>query len=254
MATPVEPSTTPSAIAAAERPFQFRLVHLLVAVTIVGAVLALLVPAWRAAREAALRSSCRNNLQQLMVGLHNYHDVYGQFPPAHLCDATGKPAHSWRLLIWPFLGAQPYYSQYNFAEPWNGPTNSKLHAVSMPLYRCPGDRSSPPGMTNYVAIVGKGTVWPAPRSVDIADIAAGTSTTLMIVEIAHSDIHWIEPRDLPVEELAARLDPQHRPQLLGNHIGGGMVAYADGHVEMLSRDVTIERLKALVTAAGKDNR
>jgi prepilin-type processing-associated H-X9-DG protein len=80
----------------------------------------------------------------------------------------------------------------------------------------------------------------------------GASNTLMIVEIAHSDIHWMEPRDLPVEELAAWLDPKHKPRLLGNHIEGGMVAFADGHVELLSRDVTIQRLKALATAAGND--
>jgi len=239
---------------AAERPFQFRLVHLLVAVTIVGAVLALLVPAWRAEREAALRSRCGNNLKQLIIGLHNYHDTYGRFPPSHLCDVTGKPAHSWRLLIWNFIEAQPYYSQYNFAEPWNGPNNAKLAIHMSSNYRCPEDSLSPPQMTNYVAVVVSGTIWPEGKQATLSDLIDGTSNTLMIVEIAHSDIHCMEPRDLPVEELAAWLDPKHKPQLLGNHIEGGLVAYADGHVEMLSRDVAIERLRALVTAAGKDNK
>jgi prepilin-type processing-associated H-X9-DG protein len=62
----------------------------------------------------------------------------------------------------------------------------------------------------------------------------------------------MEPRDLPVEELEAWLAPGHKPQLLGNHVEGGLVAYADGHVELLPRDVTIARLKALVSPAGRD--
>ncbi len=122
----------------------------------------------------------------------------------------------------------------------------------MGLYCGPDRHPGTPGMTNYVAIVGPGTVWPGEQSAKLSDLTDGTSNTLMIVEIAHSDIHWMEPRDLPIEELAAWLDPNHKPQLLGNHIEGGMAAFADGHVELLSRDVTIERLKALATAAGSD--
>jgi prepilin-type processing-associated H-X9-DG protein len=250
VATGAKSKSTQPAPASAERPFQFRLVHLLVGVTIVAVALAMLVPAWRAAREAANRSTCANNQKQLMLALHNYHDVYRSFPPAHLKDASGKPMHSWRFLIHPFLVASPLYSQYNFAEPWNGPNNSKLSDRFNGLLTCPS--GGKPGFTNYVAIVGPGTAWPEGGQLRFPDIKDGTVNTLMIVEIADSDIHWMEPRDLPVEELAAWLDPKHKPRLLGNHIEGGMVAYADGHVELLSREVTIKRLKALVTAAGND--
>ena len=234
----------------AERPFQFRLLHLLLLIALVAAILAILVPVWRAAREAADRSSCQNNLRQIMLALHNYHDTYLRFPPAYYDDANGKPMHSWRILIHPFLVSSPLYSQYSFAEPWNGPNNAKLGGQFNWVFTCPSNGKS--GFTNYVAIVGPGTIWPDGKQTAFSDISDGTSNTLMIVEIAHSDIHWMEPRNLPVEELAAWLDPNHRPQLLGNHIEGGLVAYADGHVEMLPRDVTIERLEALVTAAGND--
>jgi hypothetical protein len=86
----------------------------------------------------------------------------------------------------------------------------------------------------------------------MADLKDGTVHTIMVVEIAHSDIHWMEPRDLPVEELAEWLRPGHKPQLLAGHIEGGFVAYADGRVELLPRSVTIQRLQALVSAAGRD--
>lgn len=250
MTTPAEPATRVTEKPPAERPFQFRLVHLLVALTVVGVLLALTVPAWRAAREAAIRSHCQNNLKQLVIALHNYHDTHLCFPPARYADANGKSMHSWRVLITPFLEASSFYSQYSFAEPWNGPNNAKLGGQFNWVFTCPSNGRS--GFTNYVAVVGPGTIWPEGKQAKIADVTDGISNTLMIVEIAHSDIHWMEPRDLPVEELATWLDPQHRPQLLGNHIEGGLVAYADGHVELLPRDVTIERLKALVTAAGND--
>jgi prepilin-type processing-associated H-X9-DG protein len=248
--TPQTRNTNVGALTAAKK-LQFRLVHLLVAMAVVGGCLAILIPLVRRAQHAAHEASCRNNLKQLALAMLNYHDTYRRFPPAYHVDASGKPNHSWRVLVWPFIQAGPI-PPYRLSEPWNGPQNATL-ASSMPhCLRCPDDSSSPKLMTNYVAIVGKGTMWSAPRSMDIADLKDGTSNTLMIVEIAHSDIHWMEPRDLPVEELAAWLDPKHKPQLLGNHVEGGMVAYADGHVEMLSRDVTIERLKALATAAGND--
>lgn len=66
--------------ATAQRPFQFRLMHLIVAMAVIGVLLATLVPAWRSARDAVHQSVCRNNLQQLAIGLHNYHDTYNQLP------------------------------------------------------------------------------------------------------------------------------------------------------------------------------
>ena len=149
---------------------------------------------------------------------------------------------------------QGFYDRYDFAEPWNGPNNLKLESGGWKRLGCPCEEFSPatPFPTNYVAVVGPGTVWPDGKLVNRDELNNGGSNTIMIVEISHSDIHWMEPRDLPLEELTVWLDPQHKPRLFGNHIEGGMVAYADGHVEMLSRDLTIQRLKALVTAAMND--
>src|SRR5260370_743998 len=67
-----------------------------------GVVIALLLPQ-TSSREPARRSQCKNNLKQIGLALHNYHDVYGSFPPAYFVDASGKPMHSWRVLILPFL-------------------------------------------------------------------------------------------------------------------------------------------------------
>jgi prepilin-type processing-associated H-X9-DG protein len=228
------------------------LTELLIVTAVLGLVLAAIVPAYRAAQRAGHQHSCSNNLKQIAVALQNYHDAYRRFPPAYHVDATGKPAHSWRALVMPFLMKSRFGLDYRLDEPWDGPNNASLEwSKHNPFFACPAGSESP-GMTNYVAIVGKGTAWPGARSAHMANLKDGTMNTIMVVEIAHSDIHWMEPRDLPVEEIAEWLQPGHKPQLLGGHIEGGFVAYADGHVEMLPRSVTVARLQAMVSAAGKD--
>jgi len=87
-------------------------------------------------------------------------------------------------------------------------------------------------------------------------LADGTANTIMVVEIVNSDIHWMEPRDLPIEELKEWLDPNHKPTLLASHgqgrVKSGIVVFADGHAEPLSQDVTEMRLRALLSPAGND--
>lgn len=131
--------------------------------TIVFAAAAfLLTNAIPAAQEAARRTHCRNNLKQIELALHNYHDTFGCFPPAIVYGPDGKPWHSWRVLIAPFIEASPFSAQYSFDEPWNGPNNRRLSEGHNPgpLYRCPTDADSPPEHTSYLAVIGEGTMWP----------------------------------------------------------------------------------------------
>src|SRR5687767_8597039 len=97
-------------------PRGFTLVELLVVIAIIGILVALLLPAVQAAREAARRMSCSNNLKQLGLACHNYHDVYGQFPPNGLFFSnwgisTGSPF----VKILPYMENQPMYDKF---EEW----------------------------------------------------------------------------------------------------------------------------------------
>ncbi len=78
-------------------------------------------------RRDVLASVAQCPLNQLMLGLHNYHDVYGSFPPACVKDDRGRPLHSWRVLILPYINEQALYEQYDFSVPWNSPHNSRLN-------------------------------------------------------------------------------------------------------------------------------
>lgn len=92
-----------------------------------------LLPSVQSAREAARRASCSNNLRQIGLAMHNYHDKYNCFPPAFLPDENGKPKHSWRVLLLPFLDEKSLYAEYRFDEPWE---QSAQHGSGFPDARC----------------------------------------------------------------------------------------------------------------------
>lgn len=107
------------------------------AVLLCGGILAaLLLPAVQAARQAARRNQCVTNLRQISLAMLNYHDVWNSFPPAYIADENGRPKHSWRVLILPYLEQQTLYDRYDFNEPWDGPHNSQLAALMPPVYAC----------------------------------------------------------------------------------------------------------------------
>ena len=85
-----------------------------------------LLQSWSGALNAAQRAECSNNLRQIAIALTNYSSVHGCLPPAYIPDKNGKPKHSWRVLILPFVEQKALYKRYNFDEPWNGPNNRKL--------------------------------------------------------------------------------------------------------------------------------
>ena len=129
----------------------------------IALLLLLLLPAVNSAREASRRMQCSNNLRQIALALHNYHDTYGCFPPAYLADRNGKPMHSWRVLILPFIEQSALYQKYDFSEPWDGPKNSKLLSSMPHVYSCPSVARTAAGRstcTSYLAVVGPTTVWP----------------------------------------------------------------------------------------------
>lgn len=183
-------------------------------------LLGLVFPAMQSAREAARRAACLNNLKQISLGLQNYYSAHGHFPPAYVADADGRPMHSWRVLILPYMEWKSLYDAYDFDEPWNGPNNRKL-AGSMPNeYCCPSSEDSQYelGMTNYVAVVGPKTVWPEGETVKMDDIPDGTGNTIMLVEIADPDIRWMEPRDLSFEEAVRGVNPKSERGISSPHV------------------------------------
>jgi hypothetical protein len=216
----------------------------------VAALALLLVPAIAQAREAARRSTCTCNLKQIGIALHNYRDRFGTFPPAYIADEFGRPMHSWRVLLLPYLEGKQVYDQYDFNEPWDGP-NNRLLADKMPaVYHCPSDDESKPGETSYATVVGPETAFPGDDVVRLTDVKDGTENTLVIVEAAGNGIHWMQPRDVPVNVVKAGINKAPGLGICSRHPQVAIAVFADGSVHALHEIISPEMLRALSTRAG----
>ncbi len=210
-------------------------------------LLALLLPAVQAAREAARRSQCTNNLKQIGIALHNYHDTYGCFPPAMITDEDGTPRYSWRVAILPFVEQAPLFDSYDSDLPWDDPANEMVGMTSIPTYRCPSDNLSQSNETNYVMVTGQGTIGGLPNvSTGIRDIVDGTSNTILVVEIVDSGITWSEPRDLTLEELTLVLNDPSANSPSSRHPGGLNVLMSDGSVRFIANGIDPVQLQNLL--------
>ena len=138
------------------------LLYLLLLVLCLTCLIGMLLPAVNSASGSVRGGQCANNLRQIALALLNYEQANGCFPPAYIADKNGKPVHSWRVLILPYLDETAMYKMYDFTQPWDGPKNRKLLATRPPVFCCPGDRktrASGANQASYVAVVGAKAAW-----------------------------------------------------------------------------------------------
>lgn len=191
----------------------FTLIELLVVIAIIAILISLLLPAVQQAREAARRTQCKNNLKQLGLALHNYHDVHGSFPPGYfarnvsatdMAAAETGPGFAWGVAILPFLDQQNLFNEIDFTLDAEDAANLPSGQTVLNGFLCPTDPAPrvfalPSGTelaaSNYVGIYGYGSVSMAPgsgtgvfyrnSSTRIRDITDGTSNTICIGERMH---------------------------------------------------------------------
>jgi prepilin-type processing-associated H-X9-DG protein len=207
-----------------------------------AAVVAELVEGVQRIRQSANVAVSANNLKQLALAMHNYHDTYGHFPPQAIYSKQGKPLLSWRVLLLPYLEQDNLYRQFKLDEAWDGPHNKGLLAQMPKVFADPAVESKDP-MTVYQAFVGPGAFFEDKKGLPINEITDGTSNTLMIVEAANP-VSWTKPQDLPY-------DPnQPLPKLGGHRPGGFNAAFCDGSVRFLRQNIKESLLRDLITRNG----
>jgi len=138
--------SSPRTKAALSRALGFTLVELLVVIAIIGVLVALLLPAVQSAREAARRMQCSNNLRQMGIALHNYHDVNLAFP-LNYRPVTNGP-YSWMQAILPYIEQQNLYSQITIGGAQSLPNNAAVSKTIVKAYRCPSDNTLQGGLLN----------------------------------------------------------------------------------------------------------
>jgi prepilin-type N-terminal cleavage/methylation domain-containing protein/prepilin-type processing-associated H-X9-DG protein len=202
-----------------KRPKGFTLVELLVVIAIIGILIALLLPAVQAAREAARRAQCTNNLKQIGLALHNYHDTYKTLPAGFIYrGGAGKCNYGWNVAIFPFMEQEAFYE---LLDPGTIPLYERYTATAtqadkdllqhpFPALRCPTDDGPATcnsinfgstnhfrvALTNYVASVGyggyptttndSGGVFFGNSWLKLGEIYDGTSNTFAVGERCYS--------------------------------------------------------------------
>jgi hypothetical protein len=229
--------------------------RLMIGVALAALLCGVIDGCWRLinnARRVAREGQCSGHLTQIGLALHNYHSVYGCFPPAYIADSRGRPMHSWRVLILPFMEQYGLYNAYNFGEPWDGPNNRKLANAKPMCYACPNghDYGRQSTGTNYLAIVGPGTAFPGSRPTSLSEVRDGTSVTIMIAEVADPGVHWMEPRDLDTARMSFLINDPSRPSISSHDPRGPKFICVDGSRPVRDRALSPQTLKAMTTING----
>jgi hypothetical protein len=208
---------------------------------------------------AANRKESQNNLKEIGIGMHYFHDAKKAFPDTAAFTKDKKPLLSWRVAILPYLGKKEaaLYKEFKLDEPWDSPHNKKL-LTKMPKVYAPTVVGKPAreGHTYYQVFAGERTPfnprfgWTAPGGTlttyaRISSIKDGSANTAMVVEAA-TPVPWTKPEDIAY-------DPKKPlPKLGGLFKEGFNVVLFDGSVRMIGRKAKEPAMRALITHSGRD--
>lgn len=231
---------------------------------IVAIVFVLVWPAVQIGSSPSRTGQSLNNLKQLAIAIHNYHDQHGHIPPPVVKDSQGNPLYSWRVAILPHISSNAIQSQFRYDEPWDSPANSQF-LVDMEEFQSPRfiDSKKLAGKTHYFAVVGNETVWNPNDKTSVDEVSDGTSKTLLLIEAQARGIKWSEPRDLTMDEAIELLTaPGYDSESYedeGFFVSARYicttwprrcVAFVDGRTEYETPVRNVEDARALLTISG----
>lgn len=229
--------------------------------------IALLLPAVQQAREAARRTQSRNNLKQLGLALHNYHDTYNQFPPG-IVAGQDKPEDSisWYAPLLPYMDQAELAKKLDQKKKWNDEANKTIGQTAIQAFRNPSAtdvKADGYAQADYAGVAGLGKDGPKKKVSDkgagffaygratrIRDITDGTSNTVTVGEIVKDRGPWLQGGTGTIRPLVEKPYIGGPDGWGGNHTGGSMFLMGDGSVRFISQNVDPKTMEALVTIQG----
>ncbi|QDT40081.1 hypothetical protein Pan241w_01340 [Gimesia alba] len=198
-------------------------------------------------REAARRSTSKYNLKLIGLGMHNYHEAYGQLPVGGSFSQAGQPQHSWVTRLLPYLDQAALYDQINFHQPWTSEDNrqhfqTKLNALLNPGIASDDDREYQPA--HYAA---NSRVLNVNSGMNFKEITDGVSNTILAGEIKSNIKAWGDPTNFRDPARGINQSPHG---FGGPFKGGANMLMIDGSVRFISEDIDPTILKALSTPNG----
>jgi prepilin-type processing-associated H-X9-DG protein len=190
-----------------------------------------------------------NNLKQIALALRFYEEAHHALPPAYTTDANGKPLHSWRTLILPFMEEQRLYESIDLTKPSDDPANAKAFKTIISAYQCPSGIRDPDNRTTYLAVLTPNSCFRATEPRSLSDITDDASQTLMVIEVDEEHaVPWMSPVDADENVVLGLELPKSRTA----HPGGVQAAFVDGSVQFLPFDMPATVRRALISIAGND--
>lgn len=250
------------------------LVELMVAIAIVGGLIGLLLPAVQQSREAARRAHCLNNLRQIGVGLHLYHEVYTSFPigclERRLTRDNTKRQIAWSAWLLPYIEQQALYKSLDLSTPFDSSKNATGAATVVSVYVCPSvdriaqETSGGRGPCDYGGIYGprfNGQLNSPPRGVMLYDTAVslpmitdGASHTLAVAEesIFLPAGEWISGLNVFDVSYPINTAPAIDNDIHSQHAGGANGLFVDGSARFLTDATATDVLSAICTRSDAD--
>ncbi|MCA9050906.1 MAG: DUF1559 domain-containing protein, partial [Planctomycetaceae bacterium] len=234
---------------------------------VIPVMVALLLPAVQAAREAARRTQSRNNLKQIGLAMHNYHDVFSHFPQGTVDNPDLKPEQrlSWVGSLLPFLEQVALYNQIDQKSAWNAGPNLRISQTRIPVFQNPSQTrpANQPASIDYVGISGIGPnsaelpitdrkvgIFGFHRKTKIRDITDGTSNTIAVADAAEPGESYLKGGTATIRGFSQQ-PYVNGPDGIGSpHPGGFQVLFADGSVRFVSENTDPQTLEALATIHG----
>ena len=244
-------------------------------VTIIGLLISLLLPAVQSAREAARRATCLNNLRQIGIGLHSYHEALQCFPTG--CSEPGRKQIAWSVFLLPYIEQENVHALFHFDKNyWASVSSGATHRI-IAAYICPSTNrlhagrsgsvtvNNPHGNRNGMACTDYGGMYgwsdniPGngamiyDRAVSLSDVRDGASNTILVAEDAgrgwECDGEWSNGQNIYSQ--TGRINIQDN-EMWSDHPGGVHAAFCDGSAHFLSERLSVAVVKALCTRDGEE--